>query len=136
MDAMQTFLNLHPDSKYRDQAIEVITVSQQKLERKGYEGAKQYLKVRSYKAAIIAFDNFKKSFPDSNYLEELAYLKVQAQFRLARQSLISLQKERFTSVVEFYKEFIDAYPQSRYVREAEKLYSESQNQINKLKNNS
>src|ERR1044072_7221430 len=34
MDAMQVFLNKYPDSKFRDQAVEVIQVSHSKLEKK------------------------------------------------------------------------------------------------------
>ena len=109
-------------------------LSQNKLERKGYENAKQYLKLRQYKAAVIAFDNFKKNFPDSNYLEELAYLKVLSQYKLAIQSFQSLQFERFSSVVVFYQELVDNFPGSKYLKEAEKLYSESLTKINKSKN--
>lgn len=135
MDAMQDFLNRFPDSKFRDQAVDVITVSQQKLEKKGYENAKQYLKIKSYKAAVIAFDNFKKNFPDSKYLEELAYLKVVAEYKLAVQSLQKLQVERYSSVISFYQELVDNFPESNYLKEAEKMYSESLSQINKLKTN-
>jgi len=133
MDAMQNFLNQFPDSKFRDQATEVITTSQQKLEKKGYENAKQYLKIRSYKAAVIAFDNFKKTFPDSQYLEELAYLKVVAEYKLALQSFQKLQVERYTAVVNFYQELVDNFPNSTYLKEAEKMYSDSLAQLNKLK---
>ncbi len=135
MNAMQNFINQHPDSELRDRANEVITASQQKLEQKGYENAKQYLKIKSYKASVIAFDNFKKNFPDSKYLEELAYLKVVAEYRLAQQSFPSLQLERFNSVVSFYQELVDNFPQSTFLKEAEKLYTESLDKINKLKNN-
>lgn len=135
MNAMQNFLNQYPDSKFRDRSVEVIVASQQKLEKKGYTNAKQYLKIKSYKAAVIAFDNFKKNFPDSKYLEEIAYLKVVAEYRLAIQSFVKLQLERYTTVVNFYQELVDSYPDSNYLKEAEKLYSESLTKINKLKTN-
>lgn len=135
MYAMQNFINQYPESKFRDQAIEVITTSQRKLEKKGYENAKQYYKLRSYKAAIIAFDNFKKNFPDSEYLEELAYLKVVVQYKYAEQSFVNLQANRFGSVVEFYKELVDNFPNSKYLREAEKYYSDSLEKLNQLKPN-
>jgi outer membrane protein assembly factor BamD len=135
MEAMQNFINQYPDSKFRDQAIEVISASQQKLEKKGYDNAKQYLKIRHYKAAVIAFDNFKQSFPDSKYLEELAYLKVVAEYKFAVQSFLNLQLERYTAVVTYYQELVDNFPQSSYLKEAEKMYSDSLNQINKLKSN-
>ncbi len=133
MNTMQNFLNQYPDSQYREKAVESIVLSQNKLEGKGYENAKQYLKLRQYKAAVIAFDNFKKNFPDSDYLEELAYLKVLSQYKLATQSFQSLQFERFSAVVVFYQELVDNFPGSKYLKEAEKLYSESLTKINKSK---
>lgn len=135
MDAMQNFLNQFPNSKFRDKAVDVITTSQQKLERKGFENARQYLKIKSYKAAVIAFDNFSQMFPDSHYLEEVAYLKVVAEYRLALQSFRKLQLERYTTVVNYYQELVDSYPNSTFLKDAEKMYSESLEQINKLKSN-
>ena len=76
MNAMQEFLNRFPNSKFRDQAIEVITSTQKKLERKGFDNAYQYYKMRSYKAAIVALNNFKNNFPDSEFLEEAYYLVI------------------------------------------------------------
>jgi len=130
MDAMQVFLNKYPDSKFRDQAAEVITVSHNKLEEKGFHNAKQYLTLRSYQAAIISFDNFRKNFPDSKYLEEVSYLKVVSQYKLAEKSFPELQPKRFGTVIELYKEFVDGYPQSKFLREAEKMYSVSLTKVN------
>ncbi|MEI9918250.1 MAG: outer membrane protein assembly factor BamD [Bacteroidota bacterium] len=129
MDAMQLFLNKYPDSKFKDQATEVINVSHGKLEEKGFHNAKHYLQLRSYQAAIISFDNFRKNFPDSKFLEEIAYLKVVAQFEYAERSFASLQPKRFQTVIEFYQEFVDSYPESKFVKEAEKMYTESRTKI-------
>jgi outer membrane protein assembly factor BamD len=129
MDAMQVFLNQYPNSTYRDKAIEVIVVSQEKLERKGFENARQYLKLRNYQAALISFDNFRKNFPDSKYLEEVAYLKVVAQYRYAEQSLDNLKPKRYRSVVELYQELVDGYPESEFIKDAEKLYSSSMDNL-------
>jgi outer membrane protein assembly factor BamD len=125
MDAMQVFLNKYPDSQFRDRATEVITVSHDKLEEKGFENAKQYLRLRSYQASIIAFDNFRKNFPDSKFLEEIAYLKVLAQYKFSERSFDDLQPKRFQLVVEFYQELVDSYPESKFLKEAQKMYSES-----------
>ena len=133
MDAMQTFLNQFSDSKFRDRATEVIAACQAKLEEKGANNAKQYFKMKQYKAAVIAFDNFKKGFPDSQYLEELAYLKVVAQYKLALQSFQSLQLERYTAVITYYQELLDNFPNGKYLIEAQEMYSTSLAEINKLK---
>lgn len=133
MNAMQNFLNQYPNSTFTEKAIEVIVVSQQKLEEKGFENARQYLKLRNYQASVIAFDNFRKNFPDSKYLEQIAYLKVEAQFKFAEKSFISLQAKRYQTVVEFYQELVDGYPESKYIKDAEKYYSESIAKLNQLK---
>jgi outer membrane protein assembly factor BamD len=135
MNAMQNFINQYPNSQYREKAAESIVISQKKLERKGYENAKHYLKLRQYKAAVIAFDNFKKNFPDSSYLEELAYLKVLSQYKLASQSFQSLQVNRFAFVVQYYQELVDNFPNSKYLKDAEQLYSVSMSKVNKSKTN-
>ena len=136
MAAMQTFLNRYPNSKFRDQSIDVIVTTQKKLERKGFENAHQYYRMRQYKAAIVALNNFKDNFPDSQFLEEAYYLVIDAEYRLAEQSIMSKQEERYKAVVEHYKEFVDKYPESSFLREAEKLYADSLEKINKKNNNS
>jgi outer membrane protein assembly factor BamD len=135
MNAMQVFLNKYPGSQFMNKAIEVITVSQEKLEKKGFENAKQYLKLKMYKGAIVAFDDFKKNFPDSKYLEEAAYLKVVAEYELAKVSIPSKQLERYSTTLEYYKELVDNFPNSTFLKEAERYYSESMDRVNKLKTN-
>ncbi|MFZ9503253.1 MAG: outer membrane protein assembly factor BamD [Cyclobacteriaceae bacterium] len=135
MDAMQTFVNRYPGSEFTPKAIDVITTCQQKLEIKGFENARQYLKVRNYKAAVLALKNFTQDFPDSKYLEEALYLRIDAQHQLAQKSLPSLQEERYKSVVDMYLEYLDNYPESKFLREAEKRYVDSQEKLNQFKKN-
>jgi outer membrane protein assembly factor BamD len=134
MVAMQNFLNQHSESSFHDKAVEVISICQKKLEFKGYENAKQYLKLRYYQAAVISFDNFKKNFPDSGFLEELAYLKVFAQYKWAEQSTVRKQLERYSATLDYYKELVDNFPNSTYLKEAQKMYSDSLVKLNGLKN--
>lgn len=133
MNAMQNFLNQYPGSKFSEKATDVITASQVKLEKKGFENAEQYLELRYYQAAVIAFDNFKKNYPDSKYLEEVTYKKLLAQFKLAEQSIPSKQLDRYNATLEYYKDLVDNYPNSPFLKEAQRFYSESLYQVNKLK---
>jgi outer membrane protein assembly factor BamD len=125
MNAMQIFINRYPTSKFRDQAFEIIETTQVKLEKKGFENAKQYHRMKSYKAAIVALDNFRKNFPDSKYQEEAYALQIESQYQLAVQSFSNKQRERFQDVVETNKEFIDKFPNSKFLRDTEKLYAET-----------
>jgi outer membrane protein assembly factor BamD len=134
MASMQDFLNRYPASSYREKATEIVFAIQVKLEKKGFDNAKHYYRVRSYKAAITALQNFAKNFPDSKYLEESEFLVIDAQYRLALQSITIKQKERFQNVVDYYKVFVDKYPNSERLRDAEKMYADSLEQLNRLKN--
>ena len=91
--------------------------------------------MRSYKAAGVSLNNFKNNFPDSHYIEEVSYLIIASEYKLALVSIPSKQIDRFKAVVEHYKEFIDDYPQSEFLKEAEKYYADSLSKLNKTKNN-
>ncbi len=86
----------------------------------------------SLKSAVISIDNFKRDFPDSQFNEELSYLRVDAQYTLAKSSFAEKQKERYEAAVKYYQEFVDKYPQSGYLRDAEKLYSTSQEELERI----
>lgn len=133
MTSMQDFLNRFPNSKFKDQAIEIIYTVQQRLEKKGFENANQYVRMRQYKAAIVAMDNFQKNFPDSKYLEESYYLVVQSKFELAEESVPSKQRERYQDVVLTYKNFVDRYPESKFLKDAELYYVQSNVKLATLK---
>jgi outer membrane protein assembly factor BamD len=132
IDAMQNFLNKYTETEYAAEATEVIDEMQRKLETKAYENAKQYHKLRIYKSALMGFENFRKDFPDSKYNEEIAFLKIETQFDFAEKSLYTKQKERYTAVKSFYESFIDTYPSSEYLENAEKYYSISIDKLSKF----
>jgi outer membrane protein assembly factor BamD len=131
--AMQEYLNRYPSSKFRDQAIQVIIDTQEKLEKKGFENARQYYKMGQYKAAIVALTSFQNNFPDSKFREEAAYMAIDAEYQQAKKSITSKQGERYKAVIDRYKEFLDSYPDSKFLRDAEKLYAESLAKVNTLK---
>lgn len=133
MTSMQDFLNRFPNSKFKDQAVEVIYTVQQRLERKGFDNAFQYVRMRQYKAAIVAMDSFQKNFPDSKYIEESFFLIVQSKFLLAEESVPGKQRERYLDVVQSYKNFVDRYPESKFLKEAERYYVESNSKLTTLK---
>lgn len=136
--AMQGFLNRFPRSEFADDAAKVISTLQEKLEKKAYEKALLYYKLRKYqngeylKAAIVTFENFQQDFPDSDFVEELRFLQIEATFKLANISIRTKQKERYNEAVDLYLDFIEDYPSSEYIRKAEKIYDDSLNEIRKL----
>lgn len=133
--ALQNFINVFAYSEYRERATEILDQLQFKLARKAYENAKLYYEIGRYKAALVALENFRNDFPDSDFNEEIAYLKVKVAYDLAKNSLPKLQRERYFDAVDYYQEFVDTHPESSWGREAEKVYVQAQQEIENLNNN-
>lgn len=121
-DAIQQFLEAYPKSKYIPDCNEMVDKINAKLETKSYFLAKQFYRMRDYRACAIAFDNLSKDFPSSKYLEEVMYLKIKSQYEYGSQSIESKKKERMQAAMDFYYSFVDKYPDSKYIKPAELIY--------------
>jgi len=130
--ALQTFLNRYPSSQYRNEATNIQSELRLKLEQKAYENARLYFKLGRLNAALIALENFRKDHPDSLLGEDANYLLVQAAFKYAKESIVSKQKERYYDCIEFYEEFLENYPQSKYLKDIQAYYSDSIDEIEKI----
>jgi outer membrane protein assembly factor BamD len=135
VQSMQTFINKFPNSKYKDKAHEIIDQLQIKLEEKAFANAKLYHKLGRHKAAVIALDNFKKDYPDSDKKEEASFLQIETEYIYAKESIRDKQKERYQKVIEFYEEFVDNYPNSRFLKDAQDIYDNAITQLGKIKAN-
>jgi len=131
IDAMQLYINKYPDSEKIDEANNIIEELRAKLEEKSFENAKLYYKLGEYHASNIALKNSIKDFPDTEYREEILYLIVKSSFLLAENSISNKQGERYQNTITEYYSFIDEFPKSEYIKEIEKMYEKSVNQIKK-----
>lgn len=132
IEAMQLFINKYPQSELNTEAQEIIDKLRLKLETKSFESSKLYFKIGDYQAASITLKNSITEYPDSKYREEILYLIVKSNFLLAENSIVSKQGERYQNTISEYYSFIDEYPESEYLKEIEKMYTKSVNQIKKL----
>ena len=137
INEIQSYLNNYPETKFKDDCTNIIKELRKKLEKKAYEKAKLYYKtspfnIASLKSSVIEITNFQRDFPDSDYNEEMAYMKVLAQYDLAKSTIESKQKERFAEASKFYLELIDKYPQSAYLKEGEKMYEFSNKEVDRI----
>lgn len=138
LKAIQRFANKYPFSTYMEEANKMADELNSKLERKDYETAVFYYRLSeynsvNYKAAVVNFTNFLKRYPASVYAEEIAFLKVNAQYNLAKSSEKSKQRERYFDAIDFYHNFIDKFPNSKYKKEAESIYEDSLKRIEQIK---
>lgn len=126
LDAIQVFLQRFPQTKYLEDCNKIVDKLLFKLEQKAYLQAKLFHRMRDYRASVITFENLIKDFPSSKYLEEAHFLKVEGQYKFGEMSIETKKRERLQQAVDFYFFFIDKYPGSKYLKEAEKVYELTQ----------
>lgn len=132
ISAMQTFINTYPNSDKVNEANQIIDSCRAKLELKDYDAAKLYYNLGFYKAAGISFTNLLRDYPDSRDGDEYKYMAIKSYYNYANNSIPEKQNKRFGDVVTEYQEFVDHYPQSKYLKSAERYYTLSQNSIKEL----
>jgi len=133
IDAFQLFMDRYPNSEKVDTCNFMIKELRGKLEKKSYEQAKLYYKMERYNSAVIAFQNTLDKFPDTQYREELMYLKVKAGYLLADNSVPKKKEERYGNVIESYRIFANYFSGSKYLKSATKYFEDSENQLSKIK---
>ncbi|TKC05729.1 outer membrane protein assembly factor BamD [Pedobacter polaris] len=131
IDALQLFINLYPKSDRATQAAQYIANLRGKLETKAFDNAKLYYdlggySIENYKSAVVALKNAQIEFPDIKYAEEMNLLIVKSQFMFAKNSYPIRQEERFKEAITYYDEFVEAYPNSKFAKEAKQLKEDSE----------
>ncbi len=133
IDELQLFIENYPKSEYRDSANKLIDNLHNRLVEKAYNNAVLYYQIGNYKAAITALKNVLIEYPDTKYREKIFYYILKSSFDLAEKSIENKKKERYESTIQEYYTLIDNYPESEYIKEAEKIYSESVKNLNNNK---
>lgn len=129
IEALQLFINLHPKGERVAEASKLIANLREKLETKSYANARLFLDIGDYKSAVIAFRNSAREFPDTKYAEEMEFLTVKAQALYAGASFELKQEERYNEAIQLYAEFVQNYPSSKYLKEAEAIKKNSEKAI-------
>ena len=135
LDAMQLFINNHPEDSRVEKANEIITQLREKLELKATRAADLYYNITSYKAAIIGFKNILKDYPDTKKADYITFSILKSSYEYATQSIPTKKEERFNETLTYYFNFIDKFATSKYAKDAQRIYEDSKAQLNKLKNN-
>lgn len=125
ISAFNLFIIKYPNSSKKAECYELINEMNNKLVEKSYLSAKLYYDLGYYKASIVALNNSLADYPDSDFREELKYLLLKSNFLLAQNSIQSKMKQRYQDTVDEYYSFIDEFPESKHVKEAERIYEES-----------
>jgi outer membrane protein assembly factor BamD len=133
MGMMQTFINTHPGSERNKDASDIIDKCRAKLEQKEHRAAELYYNMGQYRAAAIAYTTLINNYPESMEGETYMLKAVKAYYKFAKMSITDKQIERFEKVIDEYQDFVDRYPESKLLKEAESLSNQSKNNIKAIK---
>ena len=129
--AFQTYLDLYPDGKLKDEAQHRLFELQDKLVLKELYSAKLYFNLgtyfgncteggNNYEACIVTSQNALKDYPYSNLREDFSVLIMKSKFELAEQSVEAKKLERYQDAEDECYGFINQYPDSKEKATAEK----------------
>jgi outer membrane protein assembly factor BamD len=134
IENFQIFVNTFPNSEKVEKCNQLMDEMRLKLEEKEYNQGELYYNLGKYVSAVVAFENMLKEFPETKKEEEVRYMILKASYNYAKNSILEKRIERYEDTVIKYNAFIKRYPDSREKSKAEKIYQNSINEINKIKN--
>ena len=132
--AITEFMSRYPESEDIDEFTEMLTDLKGRLMEKSYINAYTYYKIGKYKAAIVAFKNAMKRYPDSPRMEEMMYYMTVSAYRLADNSVESKQVDRFLAMIDAYYSFIAEYPDSKHIKELDRMAKAAKTFLDKQQN--
>ncbi len=128
---LQTFMEYFPESSKIQEAQEMIFELQDKLVLKELYAARlyynlgNYLGGNNYESCVITVQNALKDYPYTDYREELSFLMLRARYEMAGSSVEARRIERYRETVDEYYAFRNEFPESKYLKEAERIFNEA-----------
>jgi outer membrane protein assembly factor BamD len=97
-----------------------------KLAEREYLNAKLYYNLgdyrgNNYRAAIVTAQNAMNDYPDSKYIEELAFIIVKSKYHEAIKSVQEKILDRSEDARDECYYFLQEHPESKYVKDAKKM---------------
>jgi len=132
VQGFQEFVNTYPTSDRVAECNELIDEMRAKLEKKAFASAQLYYRMTDYQSGIHSFENLLREYPDSEQAEQVHYLLVASTFKYAERSIFEKREERYEEAVEQYLDFVERYPSSTYMDEANLIYNKTQNELKSL----
>ena len=128
---LQMFLEYFPNSAKKDEAQNMIFALQDKLVMKEYLSAKLYYNLgnylgNNYESCVITSQNALKDYPYTNMREDLSILILRAKYEMAVFSVEDKREERYREAVDEYYAFKNEFPESKYMKDADRIFKEAQ----------
>ena len=87
----------------------------------------------NYQACVVTAQNAIKAYPFSNRKEDFAILILKAKYELAEQSVEIKKYERLHDTLDEYHGFVNEFPKSAYLREAQNIFAKTEKELKSKK---
>lgn len=133
---IQVFTEYYPYSKYKEEASTMLFELHDRLVEKEYRAAQLYYDLgnymgNNYQACIITAQNALNDYPYTKLREDLSMLVLRARYSMAKESVLEKMIDRYRDTEDEYYAFKNEFPESKYMKEADKIYRETQKVLNK-----
>lgn len=137
IEAFEIFMNLFPNSPRLDEAQNYIFDLQERIVYKDFLNARLYFNLgnhrgNNYQAAVISAQNCLKDHPDTKYKEELSFLILESEYIQAINSIQAKKEGRLRTTIDEYHSFTNDFPESKYKKDADKIFEHSSNLLNNI----
>ncbi len=125
---LHLFMDYFPTSQYKDDAERMIYELQDKLAEKELGAVKLYYNLgtymgNNYLACVITAENALRNYPYSKLREDFYIYTLRSKYQLALESVEERTQERYRETLDEYYSFKNEFPESKYMKEAEKIQS-------------
>ena len=83
----------------------------------------------NYLSCIITAQNALNDYPYTKLREELSILILRARYGMAKESVQEKMIDRYRDTEDEYYSFKNEFPESKYMKEADKIYRDTQNAL-------
>jgi outer membrane protein assembly factor BamD len=127
INQLQLYLEYYPQSEHSEEAQTIMFELQEKLAYKELLATQLYYNMgtymgNNYRACVITAQNALKNYPFSKYREEFIFLMLQSKYELALVSVDEKLQGRYRDVVDEYFNYMNEYPEGKYVKQAKRFY--------------
>ncbi len=132
---LQLYLEYYPQSERAKEAQNIMFELQEKLALKELLATRLYYNLGTYmgnnfQSSVITAQNALKNYPYSKYREEFMYYVIQSKYELAMVSVEEKLQGRYRDVVDEYYNYMNEYPEGKYVKQVKKFYDYASKRIN------
>ncbi|MDR2791522.1 MAG: outer membrane protein assembly factor BamD [Tannerellaceae bacterium] len=127
IEQLQLYLEYYPQSERAKSVQNLLFELQEKLAYKELLATRLYYNLgtymgNNYLSCVITARNALKNYPYTQYREEFLYCIIRSKYELALVSVDELLQSRYREVVDEYYNYINEFPEGKYLRQVQRFY--------------